>query len=392
LIRIQASLPNRTGRRLTREQGYALGAQWWDPDSRLFLSEARWIDLDHPVEPGALIPIDSSLLAPTGSGRYQLMISVVHPKHGWFYLSGQPVLTQTLTVADTGIHTEPIEQVSWRRWVRRGRWRRLLRLPLEPPSILWRNRKLLATLAARDLRTRYRGSVLEAGWAILNPLLLMGTYVFVFGFVLQARFPGETSSTGYLLSFLAGLVPWLGFNEGVARAPFSLLENRNIVKKLVFPVEILPLVPLASGLVTQGVALLILLIGFVATRGWPPATALFLAPLLVMQLLWSIGLAWFLSGTGVFLRDLGQIIGFLLTLLFFLSPICYPETALPEWSRPALSASPVYFWVIAYRTVLLDGRLPDLGAYAILLGSGILITWIGYVWFRRLRGQFADAL
>jgi lipopolysaccharide transport system permease protein len=220
----------------------------------------------------------------------------------------------------------------------------------------------------------------------------MLTYYFVFGIVLQARFGDDPSRSGFVLYLLAGMLPWLPFSEAVGRAPVILLENRNFVKKLVFPIETLPVNPAFAGLVTQGFALLIFLALLIATRGSIPWTIVWLPMLLIPQLMLTMGVSWFLSALGVYLRDLGQVIGFALTLVFFLTPICYPESGLPPWAVAILSKSPIFILVRGYRAILLQGAAPALVPLAALWTSALLIFLAGHAWFWRLRKSFADVI
>jgi lipopolysaccharide transport system permease protein len=258
---------------------------------------------------------------------------------------------------------------------------------------MWTHRSLIVSMVRRDILARYRGSFGGALWTLLTPLLLMATYFLVFGVILKTRFSKDTSGVGYVLYFLAGMLPWLAVQEAVGRGPSVILEHRTLVKKVVFPLETLPVNLVLSGLVTQAFGLLIFLVGLFAARGGVPVSVLWLPVLLVPQVLLTVGLCWLLSATGVFVRDLGQIMGFLLTLWFFLTPICYEErTDLPQWIAGVLALNPVLYLVRGYRAVLLEGTAPAWGAVgALWVGSGV-VTLVGLWWFRRLRGSFADVI
>jgi lipopolysaccharide transport system permease protein len=391
MMSVTGRLRNSLSRTVSTSAGDAVGCQWFDPVSGRFLREGLWHPLKQATDVGGSTPVDVSVVAPSEDGTYHLVVGLVGPE-GWQYDRGGAFLRCEVRVEQGKCFVGATESTTWRQVRNQGRFGRLIAGFVRPFRTLWQHRRLIATTSKRDLQARYRGSIGEAFWALLNPLLLMATYVFVFGFVLKARFPGEASSTGYLLSFLAGLIPWLGLNEAAARAPMSLVDNRNIVKKLVFPLEILPVSPLVAGLVNQAIALGLLLAAYLLFRGAPPSSWLCLLPLLWIQVTFSLGLGWLLSATGVFLRDLGQVIGFLLTLVFFLSPVCYPESALPPEIRPWLALSPVYFLVTNYRRVLMEGQWLDPVPTVGFALAGMLVFFIGWAWFRRLRPQFPDAL
>jgi lipopolysaccharide transport system permease protein len=258
---------------------------------------------------------------------------------------------------------------------------------------LWRHRKLTLSMVRRDILARYRGSFGGALWTFLTPLLLMATYFFVFGVVLNARFAGDTSRSGYVLYFLAGMLPWLAFSEAVGRAPSVILEYRTFVKKIIFPLETLPLNLVIGGLVTEVFAIIVFVCGLWLARGGVPESVLWLPVLLVPQILLTAGLCWGLAATGVFVRDLGQMIGFILTLWFFLTPICYEESkALPVWISRVLAFNPVFVLVRGYRAILLEGQSPwNSNLIGLWIGSAA-VAIVGYAWFYRLRNSFADVL
>jgi lipopolysaccharide transport system permease protein len=229
-------------------------------------------------------------------------------------------------------------------------------------------------------------------WTVLNPLLLMATYFFVFGVVLHSRFGSDRSSTGFALYFLAGMLPWLAFSEPAGRAPHVVLEHRNFVKKLIFPLETLPVNQVVAGLVTEMFAAAVFLVALLVIRGAVPASVLWLPILLVPQLLFTLGVCWFLSALGVFVRDLGQIMGFLLTLWFFITPICYAESQLPASALFILRKNPMYVLVRGYRAILLEGHPPELLPLVKLWMLALALFFLGHAWFYKLRKSFADVI
>ncbi len=251
---------------------------------------------------------------------------------------------------------------------------------------------MISSMVRREIAARYRGSLFDAAWTILHPLMLMLTYYFVFGIVLRSRFGSDPSESGYILNFLAGMLPWLPFAEAVGRAPLSMLENRNFIKKLLFPVETIQVTQALAGLVTQAFALAVFLALLMALRGAPPVSILWLPLLVVPQLLLTLGVAWMLAALGVYLRDLGQIIGFLLTLGFFLTPICYPAALLPEWAMPALKLNPMFTLVEGFRAVLVQGGPPPLLPLAAVCAVSLAVFLAGHALFWRLRESFADVI
>lgn len=257
---------------------------------------------------------------------------------------------------------------------------------------VWAHRSLTLSLVRRDIEARYRGSFGGGFWTVLNPLLLMLTYFFVFGIVLESRFPGDPTRSGFVVYFLSGMLPWLAISEALGRSPAVVLEHGNLIKKLVFPSEVLPVVRTLAALVTQAVALAIFLVFLIALQRPAPLTAIWLPVLIVPQVLMTLGLSYLLAATGAFLRDLAQVTGFLLTIWFFLTPICYPESALPPALAPILGNNPLFWLVRGYRAVLLEGSAPDWRTLALLWIVAILLFIAGKRWFHKLKPGFADVV
>jgi len=261
-----------------------------------------------------------------------------------------------------------------------------------PVLTIWRNRGLIRVMVRRDILGRYRGSFGGAFWTLINPLLLMLTYFFVFGVVLRSRFGQDQSRSGFALYFLAGMLPWLAFSEAAGRSPGVMLEHRNFVKKLVFAVETLPVNLVAAGLVSELFAV-VLFCGFLlAVRGGVPPSVVWLPALLIPQVLFTAGVSWFLAALGVFVRDLGQVMGFVLTIWFFVTPICYPETSLPPAATVLLSKNPIYVLVRGYRAILLENHAPAFGALWKLWLLAVVVFVLGHAWFYKLRKSFADII
>lgn len=257
---------------------------------------------------------------------------------------------------------------------------------------LWRHRRLALSLARRDVEARYRGSFGGSFWTIIQPLLLMLTYYFVFGVVLQARFPGDSSREGFVLYFLAGMLPWLAMSETWGRSPALVLEHGNLVKKIIFPVEILPAVRVLAALASEAVAFVLFLALVAITGRRIPVTAAWLPLIVIPQLLLTAGVSYFLAATGAFVRDLLHVIGLLLTLVFFLTPICYPESSLPPAALQLQAANPVYLIVKGYRSTLLEGRAPDAAMLGLLWAVSAVVFVLGRRWFQRLQSSFADVI
>ena len=221
----------------------------------------------------------------------------------------------------------------------------------------------------------------------------MATYFFVFGIVLQNRYGADQSRTGFALYFLAGMLPWLAFSEPVGRAASVILEHRNFVKKLVFPLDTLPVNHVVSGLVTELFGAGVFVAALLVIRHSVPAAILWLPLLLVPQLLFTLGVCWFLAALGVYMRDLGQIMALILTIWFFITPICYQEsTNLSPAVTAVMRQNPLYVLVRGYRAVFLEGHAPELLPLVKLWAIALALFFLGHVWFDRLRKNFADVI
>jgi lipopolysaccharide transport system permease protein len=375
-----------------RDQGFAIGYHIFDPDTDTLVVDGARTELPQDLGPGqpAMLALDMEL--PAEPGRYRVFISPMQEDVAWFYQRGWPFLLLDVIVDGGRAVVARVRVVTSRTLARERILRAAKRAFTLPAAALWTNRSLIRTMVRRDILGRYRGSFGGAFWTVLSPLILMLTYFFVFGIVLESRIGGDTSRTSFAFYFFAGMLPWLAFSEAVGRAPTVLLEHRNFVKKLLFPVETLPVNLAISGLVTQGVMLVLFLAAFAAARGYLPASAVWLPVLLIPQVLFTLGLCWFLSALGAFVRDLGQLIGFLLTLWFFLTPICYLETSLPRGALAILGKNPIFLLVRSYRAILIDGHAPDWTSLAKLAAVSAFVFFAGYAWFYKLRKSFADVV
>lgn len=265
--------------------------------------------------------------------------------------------------------------------------------PIEMFASLWRNRELIKASANREVLGRYRGSVMGMLWSFFNPLFMLLVYTFVFSVVFKARWnSGSDSKTEFALVLFAGLIVFNLFSECMNRAPGLILGNVNYVKKVVFPLEILPWVALCSALFHGAISLLVWLAAYSVFFGIPHATVLYLPIILLPFGLFIMGLAWALASLGTYLRDVSQFIGVITTALMFLSPIFYPATALPETYRHLLYLNPITPVVEQTRDVLFWGKAPDFSVLGIYLIVTAIVAWLGFAWFQKTRKGFADVL
>ena len=391
MLVISGEIGNQSGTAWLPAEGWAAGYHLFDDPTGTLVVDGDRIPLDLP--PQAVSPFHMQIATPPEPGEYSVYVSAMQEHVAWFYEQGWPFLLIALVVGEDGLVRLRRWQLTDRRSVRVRHIRRSLARALTMPfQSIWRNRNLIRTLVRRDVLSRYTGSFGGGFWAILNPLLLMLTYFFVFGIVMETKFGADQSRTTFALYFLAGMLPWLAFSEAAGRAPFVLLEHRNFIRKLVFPVETLPINVVVSGLVTEFFGLILFALALLVLRGGIPLTALYLPLVIIPQILLTAGLAWFLAALGVFARDLGQVIGYLLTLLMFLTPIFYPESQLPKAAAGLIRKNPIYVLVHAYRSTLLEAKAPDWVALGWLSLAAVLIFLLGHAWFHKLRKSLADLI
>jgi lipopolysaccharide transport system permease protein len=265
--------------------------------------------------------------------------------------------------------------------------------PLEMVRSFWRNRDLIWALTKREVLGRYRGSVMGILWSFFNPLLMLGVYTFVFSTVFKARWAGGSDSkTEFALLLFAGMLVFGIFSECVNRAPSLILSNPNYVKKVVFPLEILPIVSLGAALFHLLVSLLVWVLFYIVAFGVPQAGILLLPVALFPFAIFVLGLSWLLAALGVYLRDISQFVGVVVMALMFLSPIFYPLSALPEGYREVVALSPITVAVDQARKLMFWGNGIDWAAWSIYLAISLLVGWFGFAWFQKTRRGFADVI
>jgi len=268
--------------------------------------------------------------------------------------------------------------------------------PISPKAMvasLWVNRDLIKTLIRREVVGRYRGSILGILWSFFHPLFLLGVYTFVFSTIFKARWStGSDSKTEFALVLFSGLLVFNIFADCFNRAPGLILANVNYVKKVVFPLEILPWVAMGTALF-HGLVGLSVWIGFYMVFFGLPHQTIMLFPMAILPLVFfTMGLSWLLASLGVYLRDVGQVIGVLTTALLFLSAIFYPLTRLPKNYQKLLYFNPLVVIIEQTRDVLIWGRLPDVRVWFGYLFGGLVMAWLGFAWFQKTRKGFADVL
>jgi lipopolysaccharide transport system permease protein len=249
-------------------------------------------------------------------------------------------------------------------------------------------------MTTREVVGRYKGSLMGLAWSFFNPVFMLVVYTFVFSVVFKARWGvgGEENKAQFAVVLFVGMIVHGLFAECVNRAPGLILSNVNYVKKVVFPLEILPCVAMGSALFHATISLVVLLIAQLFLNFSLPWTAVFFPLVILPLLIGTIGFAWVLSATGVFIRDIAQTTGIITLVLLFVSPVFYPVSALPMEYQGWLLLNPLTFVIEEARNVLIWGRMLDWTGWGLSLIVGMANAWVGFWWFQKTRKGFADVL
>ena len=267
---------------------------------------------------------------------------------------------------------------------RRAVWRPLWELP--------GRLELVLSLAKRDLVARYKGSVLGILWAIITPVVMIAIFTFIFAGIFNARFGPRGTPWDYALYLFCGLLPWTMFQETLQSSSTTIVTHANLVKRVVFPLETLPVAQALSALANEMFGLFALVVAGVIVQHQLHLTILWLPVLLIPQLIFTLGAAWLVASLGVFLRDLAQGITLVLMAWMYLTPIIYPESIVPERYRPFINANPFTALIRSYRRIFLEGAPPDWQGLAYFTACALVMFVFGYWWFAKSRRNFADVI
>jgi len=267
---------------------------------------------------------------------------------------------------------------------RRAVWRPLWQLP--------RRFDLIVSLTKRELAARYRGSVLGILWAILTPVVMIAIFTIIFAGIFKAKFGASSSQWDYALYLFCGLLPWNAFQEALQLSANTIVSHANLVKRVVFPLETLPVSLSLAAIANQLFGTVALIVAALLLRREIHPTILFLPVLLIPQLIATLGAAWLLASLGVFVRDIVQGVTLVLMAWMYLTPIIYPESLVPDRYRSFVNFNPFTPLVRNYRRIILEGNLPDWPGLAYFVAFAIVSFVFGYWWFGRTRKNFADVI
>ena len=263
---------------------------------------------------------------------------------------------------------------------------------LAPFRVLIAHRQAIQIFVNRDIRGRYIDSALGLWWAVIQPMALLALYTFVFSSIMSIKWNGGSGAGEFALYAFCGLLPWLAVSDALTRSSSILLDQTPLIKKVVFPTEILPVHLVLSALIVEVVGLVAFLVVTMIGGRLPGWSLLILPLVMALQFLFMTGIAWLLSTLALYLRDVLQVVGLMLTLWMFLTPIVYPASMVPARFQWVLDVNPMTAIVGAYRAALLDDRMPAPAPFALFAVIAIALFVAGHWLFMRTKPTFADLL
>ena len=253
---------------------------------------------------------------------------------------------------------------------------------------------MIRQMTVREVVGRYRGSFMGLAWSFFNPLLMLLVYTFVFTTVFHSRWASAagTGKTSFAIVLFVGMIVYTILADNINRAPVLITSNTSYVKRVVFPLEILPVIGMGASLFHAAISMLVWFLAYLFLVGVPHLTALLLPLIILPFVVGILGASWFLASVGVFMRDVNQTVGILTTALMFLAPVFYSMENLPPQFKPVIMANPATFIIEQAREVLVWGHMPNwigLGTYSLV---SLLFAWVGFWWFQKTRKGFSDVL
>jgi len=256
----------------------------------------------------------------------------------------------------------------------------------------FQQRYLLKLFIINDIKSRYTGSLAGVYWSIINPLLMILIYTFVFAMVLKIEFHKGSGALNFAYYLICGMLPWIAIQDSVLRSTTSIVENSDLVKRPKFPASILPIHIVLANLITMLIGMTLLIIILIITGKHITYTLLLIPILLLPQVIFTLGLSWMFSSINVFFRDIQPFISNFLLLWMFLTPIFYPSTIFPAKYEIFLILNPAAHIVNLYREIIMKGNLPPILSYITLCIQSIFTFLVGYVIYTKLQPKFTDRL
>jgi len=253
-------------------------------------------------------------------------------------------------------------------------------------------RGLIWNFIKRDISQKYVGSLLGLYWSVINPIITLVVYILVFGVFLKVRLPGDTDIWDFALYFAAGFLPWTAFQDSVMRAARSIIDNKNYIKKVPFPSEIFPIYVTLSELVNLLIGLGIFFVLYVILKGVPTIFILLLPLAIILQILFTLSLAFFLSSGAVYFRDIPQMLGAIFMIWFWATPIAYTVNLIPEGFQWIVKLNPAYYMLEIYRDALFYGKFPEIGILVPFLVFSVTLFLLSVLVFRKTKQGFGELL
>jgi lipopolysaccharide transport system permease protein len=253
-------------------------------------------------------------------------------------------------------------------------------------------RGLIWNFIKRDISSKYIGSLLGLYWSVINPIITLIVYIIVFGLFLKVRLPGDNNIWDFALYFAAGFLPWIVFNDSVMRASRSIIDNKHYIKKVPFPSEIFPVYVTLSEFVNLFIGLVIYFVLFLLLKGTPTIFILLLPLAIILQMLFTLSFAFFLSSGAVYFRDIPQILGALFMIWFWVTPIVYTISLIPADFQWIVKLNPAYYMLEIYRDVLFYGKIPEIEILVPFLIFSVVLFVLSIIFFRKTKRGFGELL
>ncbi len=260
-------------------------------------------------------------------------------------------------------------------------------------EVFWKNRQLIFRMAYKDITDRYAGSALGLFWALFYPLFLVGIYTLIFTFIFQVKINAQSTPLQYAFYAVIGLIPWIAMQEGLVKTTNSVISNANLVKQVIFPVDILPIIGIVVSFITLiiGLAIYLITIAFVSPVNFTPI--FFLLPVVILiHFIFLIGTGWILAALAVYFRDLKEMISIILLIGMFITPVLYLENSIPAAFKLPILLNPMTHLINMYRDVIFYGSINHPWSFLIFTLLSLVIFFLGFQFFQKLKYFFANVL
>lgn len=270
--------------------------------------------------------------------------------------------------------------------------RELIRSPFDIIGNLYRYRHILVQMVVRELKGRFAGSMGGMLWHFVHPILMLIIFLFVFVYIFKVRIGATSNTTLSSIYLMAGLFPWIIMAEGLSRGTSSLIENANLIQKTFFPTEILTAKAVITPFLSYGIAIILLSLYTIIFLNNSVILFIILPLILLLQIFFTIGIAFLTATISVFFRDIMQLVQVVISFWIYLTPILYPVDMLPNWARQVMYVNPLYPLISIYQSLLVNGVLAGLDMLLLALGWSLFFFTIGAFFFNKLKYEFADWL